>query len=240
VLRSFARLGGLGLELIKVGLHRARHRARVGPSFRNLIRRRPPVPAGVGLDGAAIDQGAFASDETRLHAPADHHLEHGSQHVALGEAPMPVFGEARPVRHPALQPQTAKPAVSQVEVDLLTETRLRAEAVEIPHQQHADHQLGVDGRATDRTIERGEPGPEGVDVEKAVYSPEQVVGRNVVLKTELVEELLLRRQPTHHRRALPIPISKENHRSRSSSTTGSRGEPGGPFSPVSSVCGRSG
>jgi hypothetical protein len=137
VLQAFVRLVGFNLELIEVGLHGARHGPRACPGIRDLVRRSSPVPAGVGLDGAAVDQGTFASDETRLHAPAHHHLEHCAQHVAIGGTPMPVSGEARPVRHLALRPQATEPPVSQVEVDLLAKPRLQAEAVKIPHQQHA-------------------------------------------------------------------------------------------------------
>lgn len=91
VRRPLVRLGGFGLELMKVGLHRACHRARVGPGFRSLVRRRPPVPAGIGFDVAATDQGHFTPNETRFHAPTDHHLERRPQHVIIGEASMPVF-----------------------------------------------------------------------------------------------------------------------------------------------------
>ena len=74
-LRAFARLGRLRLQLIKVGLDRAGDGARSSPSGLEFVRRRPSLSVGVGLDGAAVDKGAFPPDEAGLDAPADHHLE---------------------------------------------------------------------------------------------------------------------------------------------------------------------
>ena len=51
------------------------------------------------------------------------------------------------IRHVVVEPKTAEPPVRQIEVDLLAQAPLGADAKAIAHNQHADHQFGsTDGR----------------------------------------------------------------------------------------------
>ena len=50
----------------------------------------------------------------------DHGLKQLSQQVAIAEATMPILGEGRVVRYLAVEAEPAEPAVSEVQVHLLT------------------------------------------------------------------------------------------------------------------------
>src|SRR3954453_22793595 len=56
------------------------------------------------------------------------------------------------VGHIAVQPKPAEPAVGQIEMNLLAEPKLRADAEAIADQQHPDHQFGLDQRAPDHAV----------------------------------------------------------------------------------------
>jgi hypothetical protein len=163
-----------------------------------------PVPAGVRADQAGVDGEALAADQALGHAPPDHALEELAQQIALAEAAVPVLGEGRVVRYVAIQAQAAEPAVGQVEVDLLAEPPLRADAQAVAHQQHPDHQLGIDRGPADRAVERGQVRPHALQVHEAVDGAEQMGLRDAPLQRELVEQLRLIDPPlAHHARALP-------------------------------------
>jgi hypothetical protein len=95
-------------------------------------------------------------------------------------------------------------------VNLFAKPRLRADAIEIAHQQHPDHQLGIDRRAADPALERGELWPNALKTEMTVDPAQRMIGGNVVVEPEPVEELRLRRLPSHHRAILPISFSTES------------------------------
>ena len=60
------------------------------------------------------------------------------------------------IRDIAVEPEPAEPPVREIEVDLFAEAPLRADAEAIPDDEHPDHQLGIDRRATHRAVERRE------------------------------------------------------------------------------------
>ncbi len=104
----------------------------------------------------------------------------------------------------AVQAQAAEPAVGKVEVDLLAEPPLRADAQAVAHQQHPDHQLGVDRGPAGQAVERGQVRPHALQVDEAIHGPEQVVRRDMPLQRELVEQLGLIAPPlAHHAHTLP-------------------------------------
>jgi hypothetical protein len=89
-------------------------------------------------------------------------------------------------------------------MDLLAEPPLGTDAQAVAHQQHPDHQLGIDRGPADRTVKRGQMGPHALQVHEAVNGAEQVVRGNVALQRELVEQLRLVDPPlAHHACALP-------------------------------------
>jgi hypothetical protein len=69
-----------------------------------------------------------------------------------------------------------------------------------------DHQLGVNRGAPDRAVERGKIAADAGEVDKAVDDTDQMVGRDMILEAELVEQAPLQQPPfTHHRVALHCP-----------------------------------
>jgi hypothetical protein len=75
----------------------------------------------------------------------------------------------------------------------------------VAHQQHPDHQLGIDRGPADRTVKRGQVRAHALQVHEAIHGAEQMVLGNVPLQRELVEQLRLIDPPlTHHARVLPL------------------------------------
>jgi hypothetical protein len=66
---------------------------------------------------------------------------------------VPVLGERRVVGHLAVEPEPAEPSVREVEVDLLAQPLLRADAEAVADDQDQDHQLGIDRRPPEMAIE---------------------------------------------------------------------------------------
>jgi hypothetical protein len=115
------------------------------------------------------------------------------------------------IRHGAVQPEAAEPAVGQVEVDLGAEPALGADAAEVADQEHADHQLRVDRGAPDRAVVGRHHAADEGRVQEGVDGAERVVARHVVLEPEGVEQRLRRHPPAHHRR---LPRAAEVSESR--------------------------
>ena len=101
------------------------------------------------------------------------------------------------VRNLAVQPQAAEPAVGQVEVDLLAQPPLGADAEAIADHQHADQQLGIDRGTSDLAVVGLKMRPNARQIDEAVDLAQEVIARDVPLERELVEERLLitRRSP---------------------------------------------
>jgi hypothetical protein len=88
-------------------------------------------------------------------------------------------------------------------VDLFAQPPLRADAAAIADQQHADHEFRVDRRTADRAVERLELPTDVAQLDEAVDRAQQVIGGNVLLQAEAVEQRLLPDlPPAHHGRAL--------------------------------------
>jgi hypothetical protein len=119
-------------------------------------------------------------------------LEEVAEQVAVAKAPVAVLREGRMVRHRVRQIQPAEPAVGQVQVDLVAEPTLRADAEAIADDQHPDHQLRVDRRSAGRAVVRRQQPPDVGKVDEAVDPPQQMVFRHVILDREAVEERTLR------------------------------------------------
>ena len=75
--------------------------------------------------------------------------------IALAETAVAVLREGRMVGHLAFQTQPTKPPIGQVEVHLLAQPPLRADAIAVAHQQHPDHQLRINRRPASGAIEAG-------------------------------------------------------------------------------------
>jgi len=63
-------------------------------------------------------------------------------------------------------------------MDLLAQAPLGADAQAVADQQHADHQLGIDGGPSHGAVEAGQMLAQPGAVHEAVDAPQQVIGRD--------------------------------------------------------------
>ena len=176
-----------------------------GPAHRlgrqALVARHAALTVGVSPDQTGIHGKAFAADQAFGDAAADHRLEQLAQQIAVAEAAMPVLREGRVVRHVTVEAETAEPPIRQIEVHLLAEPPLRANAAAIADEQHAYQQFRVDRGSPDRAVERRHMSPHALQVHESINRPQQMVGGNMPLQRELVEQRRLIDLPlAHHRR----------------------------------------
>ena len=85
----------------------------------------------------------------------------------------------------------------------LAETPLGADAQAVADQQHADHQLGINRGSAGGTIVAGQVLAQPGAVDEAVDAPQQVIGRDVVLEPELIEQALLHHETLAHHGPIP-------------------------------------
>jgi hypothetical protein len=91
-----------------------------------------------------------------------------AQQVAVAETAMAVLGEGRVIRHPVRQIEAAKPTIGEVQMHLFAKPPLGADSQAIPHQQHADQQLGINRWAACIAVERSQMMPHTVQIDEAV------------------------------------------------------------------------
>src|SRR5665213_1789106 len=91
-----------------------------------------PLPAS----DARINGEPFALDQAGVHAGSHHRLEHVAQDVAIAEAPMAIDRERRMIGHRIVEIEPAEPSVGQMQLDLLAQPPLKADAVAVAHHQH--------------------------------------------------------------------------------------------------------
>ena len=131
-------------------------RPRSGWHRRQSPRRRPGPRR---CSAAARSRTAGAADRCRGSGHA------GSSRRSSGRAPSPS------------RPKPAEPAVGQVEVNLLAQPPLRADAEAVADDQHPDHQLRIDRRPADLAVERRQFLPQPVEVDEPVDRAQQVLRR---------------------------------------------------------------
>jgi len=73
---------------------------------------------------AHVDRERFAPDNPFLDAARHDGLEQFPKQIALAEAPVAVLGKRRMIGNVAVKPQATKPAVGQIEVDLIAQPTL--------------------------------------------------------------------------------------------------------------------
>jgi hypothetical protein len=66
-----------------------------------------------------------------------------AQQVAVAETAMAVLRKRRMIRHRVRQIETAKPAIRQVQMHLITQPPLRPDAEAIANQEHPDQQFRI-------------------------------------------------------------------------------------------------
>ena len=103
------------------------------------------------------------------------------------------------IGHRSFEVEPAEPAIRQVQLNLLAQPALGANAEAVADDQHADHQLRVDRRASGVTVERRQMGAQLAEVEEAIDAAQQVAAGDVIVEIEGVEKSVLATTPlTHH------------------------------------------
>src|ERR1700756_3941379 len=95
------------------------------------------------------------------------------------------------VRDGVFDAEFAEPAIGEVHLHLTTDQPLRADRKDIPHDQHPDHQLRIDRRATHGRIMRCKFTAKPGKIESSIDLPNQVIFGNRVAKMKLVEQFTL-------------------------------------------------
>src|SRR5215207_8146665 len=81
--------------------------------------------AGVGLDQTGIDSKALAADQPLIEASLQDGLEQAPQQIAVAKAAVPVLRKGRMIGYITVEPEPAKPAIGEVQMDLFAQPPLR-------------------------------------------------------------------------------------------------------------------
>ena len=112
------------------------------------------------------------------------------------------------IRHRILKAEAAEPAIGQVQMHLLAQPTLGADAEAVADQQHAHHQLRIDRRPAGVAVERGEMLTEIAEIEEAINAAEQVIRGNVCVEVEGIEQsVLCAALLSHHVAAISLQAS---------------------------------
>ena len=84
-----------------------------------------PARTGIRSYQAGVDGEPIGSDQPFGHAAPDDGFEQVAQDVTLAKAPVPVLGKGRMDRDLAIQTEPAKPAIGEIEMNLLAHAALR-------------------------------------------------------------------------------------------------------------------
>src|SRR5260370_3434115 len=103
--------------------------------------------------------------------------------------------------------EPAEPPISQVQLNLLAQPPLEADAVAVANDQHPDQELRIDRRSTDVAIERCQL---LAQVSQHLHynridPAQEMARRNAPFEVEQIEQLaLIARLPTHHGKPPPL------------------------------------
>src|SRR5271169_789317 len=86
---------------------------------------------------------------------------------------------------------------------LLAEAPFGPNAEAITDDEHPDHQLGIDRRATNRAVECRQIPAQPRQLDKAIDRPQQMIPRHMRIKREVVEQRTLFDLPWSHHRLSP-------------------------------------
>ena len=123
------------------------------------------------------------------------------------------------IRHAAVKPEAAEPAIRQVKVDLLAQAPLGADAEAVSDDEHPDHQFGIDRWPPHRAVEGGQLPPQVVKLHEPVDGAQQMVSWNVPFERELVEQSNLVDLPMSHHDLQPCAWQRLNQRMSCVATT---------------------
>ena len=118
------------------------------------------------------------------------------------------------VRNLVVKIEAAEPAIGEMQFDLLAKPPLKANAVAVANDEHADHQFGVDRWPPDLAVEGRQLLPEfrQYPTHNRIDAAKEMAFRDALLKVEEIEQLaLIDRLPTHHDPPPPKASTKRNH-----------------------------
>ncbi len=107
------------------------------------------------------------------------------------------------VGHIAIEPEAAEPPIRQIEVNLLAQAPLGANAGAVTYDQHPNHQLRINRGSTNGTVEWSQFPPQFAKLYEPVDRAQKMIGWNVSFERELIEQSSLFDSPvSHHDSAL--------------------------------------
>src|SRR4051795_13039532 len=115
---------------------------------------------------------------------------------------MTVTREGRVIGYLRVQAKTTEPAIGQIEVHLLTQPPLGADAHAIADNQHPDHQIGINRGSAHGAVERLQLRAHNVEINEPIDAPKQVITGHMIIQAEIIEEPRRRCLPSHHRLSL--------------------------------------
>src|SRR5580765_7467952 len=126
----------------------------------------------------------------------------------------------RPTPYRRGSPDTPSPRgltspIGEIQLHFTADQPLRTDRKDIPYDQHPDHQLRIDRRATHRGIMRCKFAAKPGKIESNIDLPYQMIFGNRVAKIKLVEQLtLVTLQTAHHGSTSPrFASTQRNHAS---------------------------
>ena len=102
------------------------------------------------------------------------------------------------VRHVAIEPKPTKPAIGQIEVNLIAQPPLGTDAEAITYDQHSDHQFGINRGPANGAVKRSQLPPQFAKLHEPVDRAQQMIRRNVPFERELIEQRSLFDLPMPH------------------------------------------
>src|SRR5215469_419716 len=124
-----------------------------------------------------------------------------SKDVAVAETAMAIDREGRVIGHSVVEIETAEPPKGEMNLDILTQLALEADAVAVANDQHPEHQLGIDRRPADLTVEGLQSRPKfGQDRRHDwIEAAQEMMRRNAFFQVERIKQsTLIAGLPPHH------------------------------------------
>src|SRR5215216_7804686 len=109
-----------------------------------------------------------------------------------------------------VEPEPAKPAIGEVQMDLFAQPPLRADAAAVADDQHADQQLRIDRRPTFLAIERSQFLSQAVEFDEPVDRSKQMPLGHVPFERKLVEQGFLSDPTFPHHGLHPGPLNDQS------------------------------
>ena len=119
MLRSLLNVSGVRRQLIKIFADRPRNIFLCSPCLLHRLGLILALAVGIGRDSAAVNRRCLPADESKSRAAINDQFEHPSQDIAVSKSAKAVRGTSGSIRHAALKPKAAKPAIGKIEMNLV-------------------------------------------------------------------------------------------------------------------------